>query len=175
MMMTPGEQAFAIEQIKKCKAKYWYYMDMKMWDDLKMVFTTDAIVDFRGERDLKPGQPITMLPPVEEAIAAGDPGAYQGRDNFIPWYADLLGTWMTVHHGHAPIIDLTGEDTATGIWPLFDYISDGIKTMKGYGHYYEKYRVEDGEWRIAYLALTRLRKDGVHPADFVGDTLQDEG
>lgn len=172
--MTDVEEVLAIERIKRTKARYWYYMDMKDWDGLATVFTTDAIVDFRGERDLKPGQPISLLPPVEEALAAGDVATYQGRDFIAKWYGELLQEWRTVHHGHASIIEVTGKDSATGIWPLFDYISDGIRTMKGYGHYYENYRFEDGEWRIAYLALTRLWKDGVHPAAFVGDPLPSE-
>lgn len=170
-VMSDTEELLAIERIKRLKARYWYYMDIKDWAALAMIFTSDAIVDFRGERDLKPGQPISLLPPVEQALAQGDVATYQGREFIANWYGELLQDWMTVHHGHAPIIEITGKDSATGIWPLFDYISDGVRTMKGYGHYNEIYRIEDGEWRIAYLALTRLRKDGVHPAAFVGDPL----
>lgn len=164
--MTEGEQALAIEKIKQAKAKYWFNMDMKRWDDLRMVFTKDAVIDFRGERDLKPGEGIENLPPVEEAIARGETGAARGRDNFIPWYAELLGSWVTIHHGHAPIVELTSATTAKGIFPMFDYISDGTREMKGYGHYHDLFELEDGEWRISYLSLTRLRCDGVHPADF---------
>lgn len=165
-------ELLAIERIKRVKARYWYYMDIKDWKALATVFTTDAIVDFRGERDLQPGQPISLLPPVEQALAEGDVATWQGRDRIAAWYGELLQSWSTIHHGHAPIIEMQGPDRATGIWPMFDYISDGVRTMKGYGHYHETYRIEDGEWRIAYLALTRLRKDGVHPAAFVGDPLE---
>jgi len=164
--MTPMEQGQAIHAIRACKAKYWHYMDMKRWDDLALVFTTDAIVDFRGERDLKPGQPVSLLPPVEEALAAGDLAAHQGRDRIIPFYAGLLQEWVTFHLGGEPIIEITGPDTATGMWPLFDYISFAGRSLKGYGHYHERYRIEDGQWRIAYMALTRVRSDGEHPAEF---------
>ncbi len=165
--MTPGEEALAIQKIRACKAKYWHYMDMKRWEDLRQIFTKDAIADFRGERDLKPGEPITMLAPVEEAIAKGDPAAHQGRDIIIDnLYIGLLTGWMTFHLGGEPIIEITGPDTATGMWPLFDYISHKGRTLKGYGHYHDKYRFEDGQWRIAYMALTRVRADGDHPADF---------
>jgi hypothetical protein len=32
------------------------------------------------------------------------------------------------------------------------------------GHYHERYRFEDGAWRIADTRLTRLFNDGVAPA-----------
>lgn len=165
--MTPGEEALAIQKIRACKAKYWHYMDMKRWEDLRGIFAQDAIADFRGERDLKPGERIDKLPPVDEAIAAGDPAAFKGRDLIIDnLYAGLLHEWMTFHMGGEPIIEITGPDSATGMWPLFDYISNRGKTLKGYGHYFDRYRLEDGIWKIAYIALTRIKTDGEHPADF---------
>jgi hypothetical protein len=33
----------------------------------------------------------------------------------------------------------------------------------GRGHYHERYRLEDGAWRIARLTLTRLRLDKEWP------------
>ena len=164
--MTPGEKALAIQEIRACKAKYWHYMDMKRWDDLKQVFTRDVIADFRGERDLKPGEPMSKLPPVAEALAKGDPAASQGRDRLVDQlYKGLLQDWVTFHLGGEPIIELTGPDTATGMWPLFDYISHKDRALKAYGHYHDQYRIEDGQWRIAYMSLTRVRMDGQHPAE----------
>ena len=74
-------------------------------------------------------------------------------------YAGLLAEWMTFHLGGEPIIELTGPDTATGMWPLFDYIGNKGKFLKGYGHYHDRYRFEEGAWRIDYMALTRVRSD----------------
>lgn len=165
--MTPGEEALAIQKIRICKAKYWHYMDMKQWDKLAQVFSNDAIADFRGERDLKPGEPISKLEPVEDSIAKGDPAAFQGRRNIMDGlYSGMIQDWMTFHHGGEPIIELTGPDTATGMWPLFDYIGHKGRFLKGYGHYHEKYCFEDGEWRISHLVLTRIKLDGDHPAEF---------
>jgi hypothetical protein len=167
MFVEAVESLLAIESIKKLKAQYWYAMDTKDWALLASVFTEDAIVDFRGERDLAPGQGMDRLRPVEEALAAGDETTHKGRDNIVRWYTAVLEHWVTVHHGHTPIIDIVGPDVATAIWPLFDYIDNGRAAMKGYGHYHERYRKENGHWRISHLALTRLRKDGTHPATFV--------
>jgi hypothetical protein len=47
----------------------------------------------------------------------------------------------TVHHGHMPDIEITSPTTATGIWAMEDRL--------------------DGEWKIATLRLTRLRRDFV--------------
>jgi hypothetical protein len=70
----------------------------------------------------------------------------------------------TVHHGHMPEIEITGSDTARGMWAMFDYVEwpeqDGRRIgLKGYGHYVEEYVREDGDWRIARSRLERLRVD----------------
>jgi hypothetical protein len=71
----------------------------------------------------------------------------------------------TVHHGHMPEIELTGADTARGIWAMYDYVEWPPKTsgervgLQGYGHYREEYVREDGRWRIQKLRLERLRID----------------
>src|SRR5450759_257723 len=75
----------------------------------------------------------------------------------------VLDAAGTVHHGHMPEITITGPDSATGIWAMFDYLTfpgDGPpKGLQGYGHYHEEYRRVDGSWRIQHVVLTRLRVD----------------
>ena len=69
----------------------------------------------------------------------------------------------TVHHGHAPEIELTSDDTARGIWAMEDKLwwtnGDHEEHLHGYGHYHEEYRKVDGRWLISYRKLTRLRED----------------
>ena len=164
MDMQPHEILLAVHGIRTCKAKYWHFMDKKRWDDLKEVFTKDAFADFRGERDITNGEPMSSLPPIEEAIAQGDPATFQGRDLIVEnLYSGLLQEWTTFHLGGEPIIEVTGPETGTGIWPLFDYISHEGRSLKGYGHYEDRYRFEDGAWRMEYISLTRIRSDGEHP------------
>lgn len=165
--MDTYDEVKAAQAIRTCKAKYWHYMDMKQWDKLRAVFAKDAVADFRGERDLQPRDMLDKLPPAEEALAKGDPAVHRGRDHIVDnLYAGLLQGWMTFHLGGEPIIEITSPTTATGMWPLFDYISFNGRTMKGYGHYFDEYVFEDGAWRISYTGLTRIRSDGDHPADF---------
>jgi hypothetical protein len=161
------DKLVAIEAIRKTKATYWYAIDTKDWDLLSTVFHDGAVVDFRGERDLKPGESIDRLVPAEQALAAGDGAVIKGRDNIVAWLRTVATPLRTVHHGHAPIIEVTGPDEAKAVWPLFDYVDNGQTVMKAYGHYHETYRkTPDGHWAIRTLVLTRLRLDGHHPADF---------
>ncbi|MCS5626494.1 MAG: nuclear transport factor 2 family protein, partial [Planctomycetes bacterium] len=55
-------------------------------------------------------------------------------------------------------IELTSEETARGIWSMFDRVDHPSYLLIGYGHYTEQYRKESGEWRIAELVLTRLHE-----------------
>jgi hypothetical protein len=161
--MTELDQLIAVENIKKLKASYWYAMDTKQFDLIRPLFTRDAIVDFRSGRDLKPGDDYEGLAPAEQALANGDPMVVQGNDAIADFIRAGVETWVTVHQGAAPIIDILGPDDATGIWPIFDLLDNGSTTLRGYGHYHDRYRREDGVWRIASFRISRLRLEGQHP------------
>ena len=71
----------------------------------------------------------------------------------------------TVHHGHMPEIEITGDGTAAASGRC-STTSSGRRAdaatrvgLQGYGHYREEYVREDGEWRIARTRLERLRVD----------------
>jgi hypothetical protein len=131
-----------IEAIKQLKARYFRLMDQKRWDDWAMVFAKDAhlVVPEGG---------------VDE----------RGRAAVVASVSGVLEGVRTVHHGHMPEIEITGTDTATGTWAMFDYVEfppspSGTRLgLQGFGHYTEEYIREDGEWRIASLLLSRLRID----------------
>lgn len=162
--MDAVEKLLAAEAIRNAKATYWYAMDMKDWDRLATVFTDDAIFDMREEFAFGAGEKLDPLPPIEESIAAGDPAVTVGARNIAAFIRNVVERWLTVHHGHAPIIDVESADRATAIWPLFDYIDDGQRALKGYGHYHEEYRpAGDGRWLISRVRLTRIRADGDYP------------
>jgi hypothetical protein len=62
----------------------------------------------------------------------------------------------------------TGDDTATGIWAIFDWIDDPGRggAWQGFGHYHEQcVRGPDGQWRIREVHLTRLRMDKIEPRE----------
>ena len=127
-----------IEEIQQLKARYFRLMDTKDWAAFGALFTPDAVMDTDGFVHHGPGAILEFLPKILDGV-------------------------VTTHHGHMPEITITGPDTATGIWAMFDYLTfpgDGPpKGLRGHGHYHEQYRRVDGVWRIQHLVLTRLRVD----------------
>ncbi|MFP6663782.1 MAG: nuclear transport factor 2 family protein [Deltaproteobacteria bacterium] len=139
--MTP-ENLIEIEQIRQLKARYFRMLDQKKWDEWEKVFCADVTIDTSDD-----GVPIL-----------------HGRRQFRDFLAPILEGVMTVHHGHASEIEITGPDTATGIWAMQDMLwfpeSKGGGHMRGTGWYFEKYRKDsDGEWRIRELVLRRIRTE----------------
>ncbi len=126
-----------IEAIKQLKARYFRLMDTKQWDQWGDVFTEDAIV---------------AASPRPEEI-------YDGRANIVRSVSTVLRDATTVHHGHMPEIALTGPDTATGVWAMYDFVDLPQLVLHGWGHYHEEYVKQDGAWRIRRLRLTRLKLD----------------
>jgi len=137
VMSDPLQQLLDIEAIKQLKARYFRCMDTKDWVGFRDVFTADAVLEAEGRRR-------------------------EGGDDIAGFISKLLADVVTVHHGHMPEITLTGPDTATGVWAMFDYVEfpeHPSASFRGYGHYNEEYVREDGGWRIRRLVLTRLRVD----------------
>jgi uncharacterized protein (TIGR02246 family) len=140
---TAVQRLVDIEAIKQLKARYFRLVDAKDWDAWGQVFAIDAVLEI-PEGDL----------------------VHRGRDDIVANVSTVMESIRTVHHGHMPEIELTGPDTARGVWAMFDYVEwpeqDGRRIgIKGYGHYVEEYVREDGEWRIARSRLERLRVDSL--------------
>ncbi len=149
--MDALEKLLAIEEIKQVKARYFRTMDTKDWDGYANVFAPDAVMDMRseGSRD-----GVTVAEPVTT-----------GNRAIAEYVKAAIDVVTTVHHGHMPEITFTSDTTADVIWAMEDKLRwpDGfpIKTMHGYGHYHETYRLVDGAWKIQTLRLSRLRVDAV--------------
>lgn len=125
-----------LEAIRQLKARYFRLMDTKQWDAWRELFTEDFHGLYRG-----PHPDIT----------------YASREDFVASNREILEPLLTVHHGHMPEITLTGPDSATGIWAMYDRVEMPGNRFEGYGHYHDEYRRVDGQWRIAAITLTRLR------------------
>jgi hypothetical protein len=133
------EQLLAVEAIKQLKARYFLFMDTKRWESWRQLFTEDLRTD-------------------------GTLVADNTRDFFVNGVRDHLEGVRSAHHGHMPLIEVTSETTARGIWAMFDDLRfpenhpwSGEYTRRiGYGHYEEEYRQVNGEWKISFLRLARL-------------------
>jgi hypothetical protein len=138
--MTETERLIAIEEIKLIRARYFLGVDTKDWDLLRdYVFWEDAHFH---------------LPEM-----GGDGVA--GRDAILAFFKQTLTPWTTVHHGHTPIIEITSDTTATGLWAMEDRIfgspGEDISSIHGFGHYHDNYVRLDRGWRLGVFTLTRLR------------------
>ena len=130
-----------IEAIKLLRGRYTRAVDTKDWD-----LFGDSLA--------------------EDARLSTDHGVTEGRAAMVEFISTALATAKTVHHVHQPEIELTGPDTARGIWAMIDYVEwpeeGGVRRgVEGHGHYHEDYLKVDGEWKIAKLRLTRLRANGL--------------
>ena len=144
--MDAVERLEAIEAIRQLKARYFRCVDTKDWDGLEAVFAPEVEID------------VTTDVPAERG------GRVRGAAAFVAVVRKAMADVVSVHHGHVPEIEITSATTATGIWPMEDKIrwpkgAASLREMHGYGHYRETYERIDGEWLIASLTLTRLRKD----------------
>ena len=59
---------------------------------------------------------------------------------------------------HHPEIDLTGAETATGVWALDDVVvmTDFELTIRGCSFYNDEYVKQDGRWRIQRTGYKRI-------------------
>jgi SnoaL-like domain len=141
----------SLERIRQVKARYCRYIDTKQWQRLSSLFTGDCRFEGLGS-----------------APAGADVAT------FVSGVSTRLNNTISVHHCHTPEITLTSATTARGIWAMEDYVewqdgstvkeTPGHRGFYGFGHYEEEYRFDNGEWKISFLRLTRLRIDAV-PAD----------
>jgi hypothetical protein len=146
--MDPVQELLAIEAIRRLKARYFRYLDTKRFEEWSLLFTADAVLT------------------VDVGITTwgGDPAptpALEGRQAILAEVSQRFPNTLTVHHGHMPEIDIIDEDHAEAIWALGDIVESRESARNGAGHYHEQYVREDGEWRIARLHLTRLRREEV--------------
>ena len=156
--MTTQETAadlMHIEDIKRLKSRYCRFIDTKQWDRLNELFAPDL--------------------QLEGFTIVGGNGAM-----FAAELAQRLEFAMTAHHCHTPEIRLTGPDAAEGVWAMMDLIEwphpvdlknfSGATGFYGTGFYEERYRRDRGQWRIAFMRLTRTRFEpliyGARPPGF---------
>jgi SnoaL-like domain len=143
------QEASDLYEIQKLKAGYFRFMDTKQWDAFRDVFTDD--LQFFME---------------DSAVPQSTTPTWASADSLVDYLRRGHPEKVTVHQGHMPEIKFLDEDTATGVWAMYDWVDDPGRgrAWQGYGHYHERYvRCPDGRWRIATVHLTRLRLDRVPP------------
>ena len=140
--MSERELTSAFVEICQVKARYCRSLDDQDWDAFASCFTEDYVLDISEDAGIDP---------------------IQGRDAAVASVRKSLDGVVTAHQVHIPIIELDG-DGADVIWALQDRLiwnppKNGLAGMTGYGEYHERWRRENGEWKIARLKLTRFHID----------------
>lgn len=133
----------AIEAIRQLKARYFRCVDTKQWVEWREVFTDDAV----------------MVVDYFAASGTGEPGrtaVVEGANTIVAFASENLAGMTTVHHGPNAEITIETATAASAIWAMRDIlVGDGV-VRGGCGHYHERYRCEQGVWRIARTHVTRL-------------------
>ena len=139
--LTPDDLV-DIELIKRLKYHYLRCLDLKLWDELDDILMPDCVASYSG-------------------------GAYHydGRDAVVTFLRESMGaeTFHSSHRCHHPEIDLTGPDTATGVWALDDVVilTDWDLTIRGSAYYTDEYVRTDAGWRIATTGYRRIYEETV--------------
>ena len=138
--LSPEARLLEVEAIRQLKARYFRFLDGKRWSEWGDLFTEDAVLDTTDD--------------AADAVV-------HGREAIVARVSQALEGALTVHHGHMPEIELTGEGRARAIWSMEDYLEfpgdPPALIIHGRGHYHEEYlKGPDRRWRIHSLKLRRL-------------------
>ena len=116
--MSDVQTLLDIEAVKCLKGRYCLLSDAHAWDALRALFT-------------------------ENARFSTSSGEYVDARSFVEHLRAVLYDVSHVHVAEMPIIELTGENTARGLWCL--------SNRGALGHYEEEYLRVDGTWKIAAI------------------------
>lgn len=128
----------ALEEIRRLKYRYARTLDLKLWDEFADVFTEDATAAYGTH-------------------AVGEPLRFTGRDEIVSFLRNALGAGIiTVHACSQPEIDID-SDEATGTWCFQDTVisPEHRILIQGSAFYEDRYRREDGTWRISHVGYVR--------------------
>jgi len=138
----------AFEAIREVKYRYFHALDSKDWDAFGALFAEDAVTDYSE------AAPVGMTPSAPAF----------GRSAIVKHVSGSVQSWLTVHHGFSPLIEVVGPDDATAKWMMDDQLyrrEEGAwkKFLHGFGTYHERYARREGRWLYTYIKLTRHHID----------------
>lgn len=140
-----------IDAIKAVKYRYLRALDTKHWDDFAATLAEDVTAAY--------GQSM------------GSKHTFDDRDSLVKFMRNSLpGNVITEHRVNHPEIDLTGPDTATGIWYLQDrvIVPDVNLMLIGAGFYRDTYRRTADGWKLSHTGYERTYDATVALTDLPG-------
>lgn len=126
-------------ELSQAKARYCRAIDTGDWTTVADLMTAD--VEF-GIGD-----------------TTTEPEMIVGREETLAMLRSLTAGAKTAHQVHSPEIQLDGG-AAQVIWAVQDRaVFDTGVSVTGYGHYYDRWVCDDGQWRVASFKLIHLLTD----------------
>jgi hypothetical protein len=126
-----------IESIKKMKHRYFRHVDCKQFDALLDLFADGATSSYDSGRH-----------------------AFEGKSAILEFFQQGLSNpkILTQHHGHHPEIEITGPNTATGVWYMDDtvHILEHNRKVRGNGIYWDEYIKVEGQWKFQHTGYERV-------------------
>jgi hypothetical protein len=165
--MNQLERLWAIEDIKRCKARYARGADSQDWELFASAFAADAVWDLRGfsiARSVRTGEwnstGSNFDLPFLEKFSNLITWPKIGRDAIKTGSRDIMvGVNASFHRLFNPEIDVTTQTEAAAIWPFEETIqfsgAGPVNYMNGLGYYHETYTCEEGRWLIKTCRLLR--------------------
>lgn len=123
--------------IAATKARYFRFMDLKQWTDMRQLFTTTATFEHPT---------IGTFSNIEDAIDA---------------VANALEGFWTAHEAGIPDISLHSADRATAVFAMSSTSTPPghASFARTFGHYYDTFSREHGDWKIESLKLVSSYRD----------------
>ena len=123
-----------VEELHQLKYRYLRALDLKLWDEFADTLTPDATAHYGRRLD------------------------FTSRAAIVGYMSTTVGPdIITVHHVQQPQIQVDG-DTATGRWALEDtvIVTGQQLLIRGAAFYQDRYRRDDGVWRISHTGYERI-------------------
>jgi hypothetical protein len=125
-----------LEAIRQLKYRYFRALDCKDWGALGETLTEDATTSYDSGRY-----------------------AFAGRTAILDFLQSALGSRsiISMHHGHHPEIEITGDGEARGTWYLEDMVifREANSVLRGAAFYKDEYVRIGGEWKIRSTGYER--------------------
>ena len=138
-----------IEAIKQLKYRYVRAMSYSDWDALEATLTEDVQTSYSdGKYTFHSREEVLNL--------------------LRSSHGEGLHTIIAYWHVTMPIIDITGDDTATGSWGMYHrYIDRGERDIEEeqFAFYEDEYRRTAEGWKISRTGYQRIMEQGFQRSD----------
>ncbi len=149
-----------MELIKRVKYRYLRAMDTGDFELMATLFTPEVTARFVGG-----SYDVTV----------------EGKAKLLEYLEASANADVVINHNcHHPEIDLTGPGAAAGLWYLQDWYYNRAqqRTVRGAAFYRDRYRKEDGTWKMCHTGYERVFEvveDNVPPIHFTANVLGQRG